>query len=67
MEVQGTTASDAEIYLGVDEVADLTGYAPGTIRKLCQRNQIPHHQSRPHAALRFLESEVREWLKGDRS
>ena len=57
------THDDVEGFIGVDEVATITGYAPDTIRRLCQRDQIPHHQARPRAALLFLVSEVRAWLR----
>ena len=59
------TTDDLEAYVGIREVADLTGYSPDTIRKLCQRDQIPHYQARPGAALLFLVSEIRAWLRGD--
>lgn len=59
-----TTADDLEVFVGVNEIAAVTGYQPDTIRKLCQRDQIPHHQARPGSALLFLVSEVRAWLKG---
>jgi len=57
------TADDLEAFVGVHEVASITGYRPDTIRKLCQRGQIPHYQHRPRAALLFLVSEVRAWLR----
>ena len=59
------TADDLEAFVGIDEIADLTGYKPSTIRKLCQQSKIPHHQARPGAALLFLVSEIRQWLRGD--
>ena len=62
-EVPKVTADDLEAFVGVHEVASVTGYRPDTIRKLCQRGQIPHHQARPGSALLFLVSEVRAWLK----
>jgi len=61
--VPEVTADDLEAFVGVHEVASITGYRPDTIRKLCQRGQIPHHQARPGAALLFLVSEIRAWLK----
>ena len=64
--VPEVTADDLEAFVGVHEVASITGYRPDTIRKLCQRGQIPHHQARPGAALLFLVSEIREWLKGEK-
>jgi len=62
--IPNITADDLEAFVGVHEVASITGYRPDTIRKLCQRGQIPHHQARPGAALLFLVSEIRAWLKG---
>ena len=61
--IPNVTADDLEAFVGVAEVAQITGYRPDTIRKLCQRGQIPHHQARPRAALLFLVSEVRAWLR----
>ena len=59
------TADDLEAFVGVHEVAAVTGYKPDTIRKLCQRGQIPHHQARPGSALLFLVSEIRGWLRNE--
>jgi predicted DNA-binding transcriptional regulator AlpA len=58
-------APEAEAFVGVHEVASLTGYQPDTIRKLCQRDAIPHHQARRGAALLFLVSEIQAWLRGE--
>lgn len=59
------TADDLEAFVGVHEVAAVTGYKPDTVRKLCQRGQIPHHQARPGAALLFLVSDIRGWLRNE--
>jgi len=65
--VPNVTADDLEAFVGVAEVAQITGYQPNTIQKLCRRGMIPHHQARPGSALLFLVSEIRAWLrsKGD--
>ena len=57
------TADDLEAFVGVQEVAQVTGFKPDTIYKLCQRNQIPHYQRRSHSTLLFLVSEIRAWLR----
>ena len=61
--VPEVTAEDLESYIGTKEAAAITGYSEKYIRDLCQRGQIPHYQHRPRAALLFLVSEVRAWLK----
>jgi len=57
------TTADAEAFIGIAEVSELTGYSRKNIYRLCEKNQIPHYQHRPRAALLFLVSEVRAWLK----
>ena len=54
---------DAEAFVGVTEISEITGYSRKNIYRLCEKNQIPHYQHRPRAALLFLVSEVRAWLK----
>jgi len=63
--IPNVTADDLEAFVGVEEVAQITGFKPGTIRKLCQKNRIPHYQHRPGSTLLFLVSEIRQWLKGE--
>jgi len=64
--IPNVTSDDLESYIGVQEASEITGYSVRTIRTLCEKNQIPHHQHRPRAALLFLVSEIREWLKGEK-
>jgi len=63
--IPNITSDDLEAFVGVAEVAQITGYQPNTIQKLCRRGMIPHHQHRPGATLLFLVSEIRQWLKGE--
>lgn len=56
--------TETEPFIGVHEAAQITGYSARWIRELCRRNQIPHHQVRAGAELRFYASELRVWLLG---
>ena len=64
--VPNVTTDDLEAFVGVAEVAQITGYQPNTIQKLCRRGMIPHYQARPGSTLLFLVSEIRQWLKGEK-
>jgi excisionase family DNA binding protein len=46
------------------EVAELLGFASGTIVDWAEQGRIPHFKIR--SALRFRESELVEWLEGQR-
>jgi excisionase family DNA binding protein len=48
-------------YLTIFEVARITRYAVGTLRKLVLRGQIPFHRIR--RSLRFRRSELDLWMK----
>ena len=60
-EALNRTTPTNEGYLSVDEAAALTGLKPQTIRLRASRNTIP--VSRAGSRLRFLESELRDWMK----
>jgi excisionase family DNA binding protein len=50
-----------EEYLTIFEVARITKYAVGTLRKLVLRRQIPFHKVR--RSLRFRRSELELWIQ----
>jgi excisionase family DNA binding protein len=50
-----------EEYLTIFEVARITKYAVGTLRKLVLRRQIPFHRIR--RSLRFRRSELELWIQ----
>jgi excisionase family DNA binding protein len=51
----------AEEYLTIFEVAGLTKYTVGTLRKFVLRRQIPFHKWR--RSLRFRRSELELWIQ----
>jgi excisionase family DNA binding protein len=52
----------SERLLSVDDIADLTGWTPGTIYKKAQRGRIPG-RCKLDGSLRFKQSSVDSWLE----
>ena len=54
-----------ETLLSARQVADLLGFAPGTILDMWERGDLPGFKL-PNGAVRFRWSEVEGWLEGCR-
>lgn len=51
-------------FIDIEEAAEFSGYSVHTLRKLCQRGEIPFHQRKKNADLRFRRSELSLWIEG---
>ena len=60
---QKTTAAPPDV-LTTREVARLTGYSEDHVRQLAHKRQIPFFKGEGRKPLRFLRTEVTEWMLG---
>jgi len=51
--------------MSIEETAELSGYSVHSLRKFCQRGEMPFVQRTKGAVLRFRRSDVLSWMEGD--